>query len=121
MNANKTEDGLRPHRGILDQIFAKEDLVRMERLHRIARCRAILAEMPPVDSAPELAGSLAMLRQLLRAEYGAALADYIHGSCAPTTLPRSSTAAPAPVKVISFAGKLRSIVAAIKGGTPWTR
>lgn len=118
MNVGKMEEGLRPLRhegGVLDKIFNKEDLARMERLHRIARCRAIVAELLPQKDTAEVAESLAVLRQLLRIEYGAALACYVHGDTAAHPLPRSES------NCEPRAGKLRNLVTAIKGRLLWTR
>ncbi len=124
MSADKTKEGLRSgpaQDGILGQIFGKDDLLRMERLHRVARCRAIVAEMITGGNGVADAENLAVLRHLLRAEYASALADYIHGSGAAHSDFRAQTQPESAPKKLAREPKQRSILAAIKGALSWTR
>lgn len=124
MSADKTEEGLRSgpvQDGILGQIFGKDDLLRMERLHRVARCRAIVAEMIARDSGTADAENLAVLRHLLRAEYSAALTGYIHGNGAAHSDFRAQAQPESAPKKLAKEPKQRSILTAIKGALSWTR
>lgn len=110
---NHTHNAQSASGGVLGVIFPNGELLRIERMARIARCKAIASQLHAGEMDHESNLNLIELRRLLRDEYGAAIAAFVQGNDVPIKQQ------PAPA-VRDSDGVVKGLVMAVKGAFPWT-